>query len=91
MDSASRPSARMMSSAASTICSSVSVGGLPRFAVPDAEPVPASFAVIGALRPVARVDPLMLDDGLVGGAALDSESLEQSVVGHRWPAKEQTR
>jgi hypothetical protein len=65
-----------MSSAASTICSSVRVGGLPRFAVPDAEPVPASFAVISALRPVTRVDPLMLDDGLAGVVASYSEVVE---------------
>src|SRR5271168_3753312 len=62
MDRASRPSARMMSNAASTICSSVNVGGLPRFVVLDAELGPAWFAVISALRPVARVDPLMLVD-----------------------------
>jgi hypothetical protein len=66
----------MMSSAAPTIWSSVSVGGLPRFAVPDAEPAAACLAAISALRSLARHDPLMLDDGLSGWAISYSEAVE---------------
>jgi hypothetical protein len=43
----------MISSAALTICSSVSVGGLPRFALPESAAV--FFAVISALHSVVLI------------------------------------
>lgn len=79
----------MMSSAASTICSSVSVGGLPRFAVRDVVSAAACLAAICGLRSLAPVNPLMLVDDLDGVAALDSQSIEQSLVKHGRAAEQQ--
>src|SRR5215208_1767407 len=89
MDSASRPSARMMLSAASTICSSVSVGGLPRFAVRDAVSAAASLAAISALRSLARVNPLMLVDVPAGMSGSNSEAVEEPLVEHGGTPKQQ--
>jgi hypothetical protein len=65
-----------MFSAASTICSSVSVGGFPRFAVPDAVSAAASLAAISALHSLARVNPLMLVDVHAGMSGSNSEPVE---------------
>ena len=87
IDSASRPSLRMISSAASTISFSVRFGGFPRLDGVDVED--ASLRGMCALRSSRGNQGSHRSATAPEGRALETEPFQQSLVGQRGPAEEE--